>query len=382
MNYIGSKYSLIENILSLITEHVPIQGSALDLFSGTSTVAQALKSLGFRTYANDWQYYSFVTAHSYLHFNEYPRFEKLLKHAEILSLYQEQFPEGSHQITIHSLQKRGRSSEPQNAFTILWFLEQLPGTTGSFFHQYAEGGDLGRLYFSKDNGQKIQAIGDQISNWEQSELLSEAELHWLRASLVESADRIANTASVYGAFLKKIKKSAKKPLRMIALAPVSSPKSDSGHKAFCADAGNLFREKKLPRMSITYIDPPYNQRQYSGNYHILETIARWDLDTFEPRGKTGLRNSSDQSSPFCSKRKALDAFDRLFASIDSDYLLFSYNNEGLISEPDLKQLFEKHCSETQFFKLNYGRFRADNDGTNRKYAADSVVEFLVLGRKK
>ena len=224
MNYIGSKYSLIENILSLITEHVPIQGSALDLFSGTSTVAQALKSLGFRTYANDWQYYSFVTAHSYLHFNEYPRFEKLLKHTKILPLYQEQFPEDSHQITIHSLQRRGPSSEPQNAFTILWFLEQLPGTTGSFFHQYAEGGDLGRLYFSKDNGQKIQAIGDQISNWEQSELLSEAELYWLRASLVESADRIANTASVYGAFLKKIKKSAKKPLRMIALAPVSSPK--------------------------------------------------------------------------------------------------------------------------------------------------------------
>ena len=382
MNYIGSKYSLIDNITSLIKTHIPIEGSALDLFSGTSTVAQAFKSLGFQTYANDWQFYSFVTAHSYLHFDDYPKFEFLLQNTDILQLYKQAFPENKHLVHTHSLNQRKKEIGNHNAFKVLWFLENLDGTQGSFFNEYCEGGSTGRLYFSRENGLKIQAIGDQITRWLQEGLISIAELYWLRASLIESADRIANTASVYGAYLKKLKRSAKKPLQLIALFPIASPQKDLKHQAFCSDANRLFPENKLSDITLTYIDPPYNQRQYAGNYHILETIARWDMGSFEPRGKTGLRDSTSQVSPFCSKRKAFQTFDQLFSSINSKHLLFSYNNEGLISENDLRVLFNKHCSSFDFHKLEYGRFRADNDGENRQYTGDSVVEFLILGTKK
>ena len=380
MNYIGSKYSLINNIASLISQHVPIKGKALDIFSGTTTVAQQLKLLGFETYANDWQHYSFVTANSYLSFSDYPSFQNLLENTSI----NEDFDcDSLEKITIiHSLKNRKKVVENKPAFRVLWYLENLKGIDGEFYHQYCEGGREQRLYYSKQNGLKIQVIGDKITEWKQQGFLSDDEYYWLRASLVESADRIANTASVYGAFLKKVKKSAQKSLKMVALAPIVSPNKRLKHQAFCHDASTLFQAKDLPQMTLTYFDPPYNHRQYSGNYHILETIAKWDLDQFEPRGKTGLRNSSEQSSPFCSKVKALNAFDHLFSTIRSDYLLFSYNNEGLLSEEQLVSLFEKYCSSIQFFKLNYGRFRADNDSENRKYTGDSVVEFLILGKKR
>lgn len=381
MNYIGSKYSLIKNISDLIEENILIKGKALDLFSGTSTVAQQLKLLGFDTYANDWQYYSFVTANSYLMFDDYPSFTKLMSQTNINELFENKdksyvFPT----TTIHSLTNRNKVSFTKDAFKVLWYLEDLEGKEGKFFHEYCEGGNKKRLYYSEENGKKIQAIGDKITEWNEAGLLSKNELYWLRASLVESADRVANTASVYGAFLKKIKKTAQKQLEMIALAPIQS-NSERKHQAFCHDASTIFENQSLPKMTLTYVDPPYNRRQYSGNYHILETIARWDLAEFEPRGKTGLRNASEQSSIFCSKSKVYDAFDNLFSSINSEYILFSYNNEGLLSEDDLVTIFNKHCSEIQFFRLNYGRFRADNDSDKRNYTTNTVEEFLILGKK-
>lgn len=51
---------------------------------------------------------------------------------------------------------------------------------------------------------------------------------------------------------------------------------------------------------ILYLDPPYNARQYCTNYHVLETVARYDNP--ELHGKTGLRDYSSQKSLFCSSR--------------------------------------------------------------------------------
>ena len=389
MNYIGSKYSLIEKITSAITEHIPIEGHALDLFAGTTTVSQQFKKMGFQTHSNDLQFYSYITACAYLAFEHYPTFEKLLKHTNIqdsfqehLSLHQTPHEASSLEFSIHSLTKRGRISGTEPVFCVLWFLQNITGTKGSFFHAYCEGGKSNRLYFNKSNGMKIQAIGDKISEWYAQEWISIQEMYWLRASLLEGADRVANTASVYGAFLKKVKKTAQKPLKLVVLSPIESARKNLKHSWYCCDASTLFKDHHLPKMKLTYIDPPYNHRQYSGNYHILETIARWDLDTFQPRGKTGLRDVKNQTSAFCSKVKAQSAFDNLFASLNTEYILFSYNNEGLLCEEELISLFNKYCSDVDFLKIEYNRFRADNDSKTRTYSGDTVQEFLILGKTK
>ena len=115
------------------------------------------------------------------------------------------------------------------------------------------------------------------------------------ASLLESADKVANTASVYGAYLKHIKKSAQKDLK---IEPALFSQTKNIHKVFNRSANDLIKEIEG---DILYLDPPYNTRQYGANYHLLNTIAKYD--SFVPKGKTGLRNY--EKSVYCMKNEVL-----------------------------------------------------------------------------
>lgn len=103
--------------------------------------------------------------------------------------------------------------------------------------------------------------------------------------------KVANTASVYGAFLKKLKKSASKRL---VLEPAFFELNDNKHLAFNENANELI--KKIDG-DILYLDPPYNHREYGANYHLLNTIAFYD--DFKLKGKTGLREYT--KSAWCKK---------------------------------------------------------------------------------
>lgn len=361
MNYIGSKFSLLPDIERVLnTNGVPASGIALDLFAGTGIVAQFLKQRGHHVYANDWQHYSYLTCVAYIEHNELPKFEALLSD------------------NYWGSQIRSCSGASQ----VLSYLDQLPGEPGLFYQTYCEGGECGRLYFSKNNGLKIQAIRNQIQSWSQDQLITQGEKAWLIASLLEGADRVANTASVYGAYLKQVKRSAQKPLQLRVPIPVPSPHNAEHHRAFCMDSESLLQKLSETRLKLVYIDPPYNSRQYNANYHILETIARWDLNEIEPKGITGLRSSRENRSDYCRKPRALYAFQKLFSLLNTDYVLFSYSSEGLVTKQELETLFNEYCSTVRFEEIPYRRFRADNDGENRVYKGDTTTEYLILGQLK
>lgn len=382
MNYIGSKFSLLPNIERVLdTSGVPNSGIALDLFAGTGVVAQSLKKRGHITYANDWQYYSYLTCAAYLEHNELPEFPGLLgdEHWGPRISSCEVVPRG---LPVCCIGAAGPSVYDSVAARVLSCLSRLPGEPGGFCEAYCEGGSGGRQYFSRGNGFRIQAIRDQVEAWSQDRLISPAERAWLVSSLLEGADRVANTASVYGAYLKHVKKSAQKPLQLCIPVPVPSPHGSACHRAFCMDSERLLRELESTRLRLVYIDPPYNSRQYNANYHILETIARWDLDRFEPRGVTGLRGSAENRSRYCLKRQVLDGFRRLLGLMSAEFVLFSYSDEGLVPRQELEAMFRDGCSEVRFEEIPYKRFRADSDGENRAYKGDSTVEYLILGRLK
>lgn len=380
MNYIGSKFSLLPDIERVLDMHnVPATGIALDLFAGTGVVAQLLKKRGHIAYANDWQCYSYSMCVAFLEHNALPEFGTLLsdgywrKRIEycplVLSL--PGCPAGCPSLDFDS-----------PVAQVLSYLSQLPGKTGAFYNSYCEGGKSGRLYFSECNGLRIQSIRDQIELWGQEQFITPKEKLWLVASLIEGADRVANTASVYGAYLKRIKSTAQKPLRLYVMNPVSSVHDEPDHRAFCMDSEALLSSLNGTRPRLVYIDPPYNMRQYNANYHILETLARWDLDCFEPTGVTGLRSNKENRSDYCSRRNVEKSFRALFGLLNAEYVLFSYNNEGLVSRESLEAMFLDYCDDVHFEEIAYRRFRADNDGDNRVYKGDSTTEFLVLGKPK
>lgn len=174
--------------------------------------------------------------------------------------------------------------------------------------------------------------------------------------------KVANTASVYGAFLKKLKKSASKRL---VLEPAFFELNDNKHLAFNENANELI--KKIDG-DILYLDPPYNHREYGANYHLLNTIAFYD--DFKLKGKTGLREYT--KSAWCKKNSAALALDDLLKSAKFHQIFLSYNNEGIISPEEIRKIMSKY-GKYECFTKEYRRFKADS---KREQKASSVVEYL------
>ncbi len=141
------------------------------------------------------------------------------------------------------------------------------------------------------------------------------------------------------------------------------------YKVFNEDAEELI--KKISG-NILYLDPPYNNRQYATNYHVLETIAKYDNP--ELYGKTGLREYSSQKSKFSLKTEAFKALNSIISDADVDYIFLSYNNEGILSLNEIEYIMSQR-GEYGLFTTQYNRFKADKT-ENRNHKANSVTEYL------
>lgn len=299
-----------------------------DLFAGTGIVGRTFKPLVKQVIANDVEFYSYVLNRNYIG-----------NHQEIL--YEER----------------------------IGFLNNLKDSEGFVFHNYSENGKEGRLYFSAENGKKIDAIRQQIESWKNADEITDDDYYFLLASLIESADKVANTASVYGAYLKKIKKSAQKEM---ILKPALFTLNSHKHQVFNKDSNALIKEIKG---DILYLDPPYNKRQYGSNYHLLNTIAKYDL--FEPLGKTGLRTY--YRSAYCKKNEVKNSFVELIKNANFKYIFLSYNNEGLMTENEVKSILSAY-GKYSLKTIDYQRFKADKT-ENRNHTATATVEYLHILEK-
>lgn len=333
MNYIGSKYSLLNFIDGTIRDVVGKDLSKLvfcDLFAGTGIVGRHFKSQVHKVISNDIEYYSFVLNRNYIGNNK---------------------------------RLNGKNDYIERLNTI----EDI--NNGFIYTQYCLGGGNGRQYFSDENGKKIDAVRTTIEQWKDRGEISDDMYFFLLCSLIECADKLANTASVYGAFLKHLKQSA---CKRFVLTPAEHNPDKSEHQVFMEDANILIRKIKG---DVLYLDPPYNSRQYGANYHLLNTIAEYI--PFTPKGKTGLRVYN--KSNYCSKVTVQDAFEDLIRNSDFPYIVLSYNNEGLMPINIIKKIMSKY-GKYQVFQKQYQRFRADKKEV-RNHLADTTVEYLhVLSR--
>ncbi len=327
MNYIGSKYSLIDFLQETVKGVTGIRKGAgyvfADLFAGTGIVGQTFKAAGCKVIANDIQYYSY------------------------------------------SLNKHFIENVPKMDDSLLNHLNSLPPVRGFVYMNYCQGSGSGRNYFTDENGMLCDAVREELDKLRQKGDIDEGMYFYYLASLINSIDKYANTASVYGAFLKHIKKSAQKRFELTLLPVIDGEKGE----VYNEDINELTR-----RISgdVLYLDPPYNARQYCANYHVLETISRNDKPILN--GVTGLRDYSTQKSRFCSKRTVAAAFDDLMKNARFKYIFLSYNNEGLMSLDTIKEIMSQY-GEYSFYTKDYKRFKADRE-ENRNILADATTEYL------
>ena len=332
MNYIGSKNKLSSFIFDIVTNVVGndlSQKVFCDLFAGTGIVGRTFKPFVKSVIANDVEYYSYILNRNYIGNNLDFSSEELIQQ-----------------------------------------LNNLTPKKGFVFQEYSQGGSAGRNYFNSENGMKIDAVRAQIESWKNASSITDNQYFFLLASLLESADKVANTASVYGAYLKQIKVTAAKPF---VLTPADFQGSKNSHKVFQQDSNLLIRDIQG---DILYLDPPYNARQYGANYHVLNTIAKYDI--FVPKGKTGLRDY--YKSEYCSKNKVLKTFTQLMEDAQFRYIFLSYNNEGLMTRDEVKGVMERF-GKYQLETKSYQRFKADKT-ENRNHKASETIEYLHILEKQ
>ena len=331
LGYIGSKHKLSNFIFETVAETCGdnlSQKTFCDLFAGTGIVGRNFKSHVKQVIANDVEYYSFVLNRNYIGNHIAFDYEEFINELNLLSVKK-----------------------------------------GFIFQNYSEGGKAGRNYFTSENGQKIDAVRLQIEAWKKASEITEEQYFFLLTSLLESADKVANTASVYGAYLKHIKTSAAKKL---IVKPAIFQETTNSHQVFQLDSNELIKKIKG---DILYLDPPYNARQYGANYHLLNTIAKYD--TFVPKGKTGLRDY--YKSDWCRTGEVLKSFGELIEKAQFPYIFLSYNNEGLMGQKEVQTVMERFGKYTLKTK-KYQRFKADKT-ENRNHKASKTFEYLHILEK-
>jgi adenine-specific DNA-methyltransferase len=130
---------------------------------------------------------------------------------------------------------------------------------------------------------------------------------------------------------------------------------------------------------ILYLDPPYNQRQYATNYHLLETITKYDNPKIY--GKTGLREYQNQKSAYCSKTQVKESFRDLILKADVKYIFLSYNNEGLMSLEDIKEIMSQR-GKYGFLPKIITALRLINLGNIRLKTPRNICIMLLLINQK
>jgi adenine-specific DNA-methyltransferase len=283
IKYIGSKRKLLGELLQVMAALPGIE-TVLDLFSGTARVSGALRAGGYRVVSNDHNQYAYILGKCYVEADAEAHEAAALRH--------------------------------------LGELNKLPGAPGYFTHTFCEDA----RYFQPKNGARIDAIREAIAQLQLGATLEAI----LLVSLMEAADRVDSTVGLQMAYLKQWAPRAYNELELRLPLLVSGPVG----RALRLDAAVCAREG---RFDAVYLDPPYNQHKYLNNYHVWESLVRWDKP--EVYGIARKRIDCQQyTSAFNSRPRIHAALRELVGALDARYLIVSFNDEGYVSEAELREI--------------------------------------------
>ncbi len=285
IKYIGSKRRLVPVLGELA--HVVGARRALDLFTGTTRVAQELKRRAVHVTAVDSARYAEVFAQCY--------------------------------VETDAARIDGRALDDA-----LRDLASRPGVDGYFTETFC----VRSRFFQPFNGRRIDAIRDAIdSEYRGSDLYPV-----LLTSLIEAADRVDSTTGVQMAYVKQWAPRSFRPLEVRAPVLLAGP-----GRAVRGDACEL--AGRLGSFDFAYLDPPYNQHRYFTNYHIWETLVAWDAPVHYGIAckRVDARDPATRSA-FNERGRMADALGGVIRDVDADVIAVSYNDESWVTIEDLEAM--------------------------------------------
>ena len=328
LNYIGCKHTLFDTLLFVCKANILDMEfkTFMDLFAGTGTVGFHMLEHFKNCDANDLEYYSYVINYALLKCNYTENIQKLID--------------------------------------VCNSLERVDD--GLIYNNFSPNPNCERMFFTNNNARKTDAMRAYIQSEYILHKITEKEYYFLLASLLVCVDKVANTSCVYGAYLKEYKASA---LKDVILKPIHTRiELNEANNVYNVRAEDFAKMGTSIYYDVIYIDPPYNQRQYSANYSPLNYIAQYDANIVL-KGKTALIDNYNKSC-FCKKTEVKKAFTDLINGLNCNYLVISYNNEGLLSVEELQKILLKKGG-VKLYRIQYNKFKAQQ-GVDKKFVEEYV----------
>lgn len=347
MRYIGNKENLLDKIYQEMIKKKVRGESFFDFFAGTTSVSRYFKRLGYQIFSSDLLHFSYVLQRAYIVNNKELSFNEVLNFINFKS--------------------NNLFARPLDI--IIEYLNQIEPKEGFIYRNYTPGGtfklEIPRMYFSDENGQIIDAIRQEIEDWKINNLLNDDEYYFLVGCLIETVPFYANIAGVYAAFHKKWDPRA---IKRLILRPIEFVVNERENFAFNLNSIELIEKIDA---DIYYLDPPYNQRQYAPNYHILETISKYDNPVI--KGVSGLRDYAEQKSSFCNSTSALNELSKIASKAQFKTLILSYNTEGIMPQEQIITTL-KQFGKVELAEFEYPRFKSNNNGesSEKKYIHEQL----------
>jgi len=304
IKYIGSKRALLGQVTATVATLLPQGGTVCDLFSGSARVGHALKGQGFRVWSNDHNAYAHTLATAYV--------------------------------------QADRECWLERAEAVLAELRTVTPARGWFTKAFCEDA----RFFHPDNGAVVDAMRDRITA-----LALEPELEAIAlVALMEAADRVDSTAGLQMAYMKTWAPRALKPLEL-RMPDILPGVAGGPCKATHADAVALAPQIEA---DLVYLDPPYNQHSYLGNYHCWESLVLWDKP--ETYGVANKRiDVKTRKSAFNSRPGIGPALEAVIGGLKAPNLVVSFNDEGYLSREQLVAMLSTR-GEVQVIEIARPRY--------------------------
>lgn len=328
--YVGSKYKLKEWLKENILANTKGK-TFVDIFSGTGVVSQIFSEYYDKIIINDFLYSNNIVYKAFFNQDEFEE-KKIVKLIE------------------------------------KWNLHDITYENDNYFNKM-----FADKFFGKRDSKKIGYIREEIENLYKSKYINEKEYSILLASLIYSADKISNTVGHYDAYIKKEVKDDRFILGMIKPLKLKNKVVE----IYREDANLLARKIKA---DIAFIDPPYNSRQYSRFYHLLENLTKWEKP--ELYG-VALKPKEENMSGYC-KVTAPKLFRDLILNLDVKYICVTYNNtynskssssKNKITFEEIKNILEE-VGSTKIISIAHQFFNAGKTKFNdhREYLFITEVQ--------
>ena len=346
VRYLGSKAKIIPLILEVIEGLGVEDKTVIDVFAGTTRVAQALKKAGYKVTTSDLAWASEAYSKAFV----------------------------------------CNDGNMDHLRPIIDQMNKLQPVAGWLTENYCDvlskdgNENIVRVWKPK-NGKKADAARDYIDTLD----ISDVDKNYLIACVIFALDKVDNTVGLQQAYLKEWKSTRSDDDMVFKMLP-SVPGPAGQHMT--GDALLL----EYPEASIAYIDPPYTAADYSTYYHIWDSITKWDkpevgLKTNRriDRVKSSEKRDMDMASPWYSSKGALKATKELVDRLPVKYCVFSYSDEGLISYDEMIGLCEQYKSYKVHSKI-HDRHVMSRIGAGGKKAEKANkkknVEFVIVIEKE